>query len=81
MPSRDDLDKAHDVFQKNERRWQDYDVALRLLDTSLHSGTSLGGDVIPPTLAVALILQSWNRAYYLNGPDFDADHYVVSPAV
>jgi hypothetical protein len=70
QPTRRELALAHRVFGEKESRAVDYEVAARLLAQAL-----AGSFALSPTVPVALLLQSWNFAYYQEGRRFDLAHF------
>ena len=69
-PSRAELLHANAIFHKREHRAVDYQVATRLLKDALSGDYGLS-----PAVPAALLLHSWNFAYYQDGRVFDVDHY------
>jgi hypothetical protein len=70
QPTRAELLQANAIFRERETRAVDYEVAARLLDQALTSSYGLS-----PTVPAALLLHSWNFAYYQDGRVFDLAHY------
>ncbi len=64
-----DIKKAREAFEANEPRDLFYRVATELVDLALRRAISL---TVPDALAV--LLQAWNKAYYLNRK-FDNAHF------
>lgn len=69
-PAPDELLRAHELFKIHEKRSGDFDVASRLLDQAL-----TGVHRLSVTVPVAMLLQSWNFAFYQETRSFDASHY------
>ena len=67
-PTIDDLNAARDAFESNEPRDLFYRAATQLIELAIagHSALSLGE-------AIAVLLQTWNKAYY-RFHAFDQDH-------
>jgi hypothetical protein len=66
-----DLNRARELFEANEPRDLFYRVALDLLDR-----TRAGQSGFTVTEAVAVVLQTWNRRFYVStGIKFDARHF------
>jgi hypothetical protein len=70
VPSEAELRQAHEVFLSREKRSVDFDVAARLLEQALAGSHNLN-----PPVPVALLLQSWNFAYYQSDRRFDVGHF------
>ncbi len=70
VPSPEDLQRAHALFKSREVRAEDFDVAARLLEQALDAP-----DRLSPTVPTAMLLQSWNFAYYQDGRTFDRAHF------
>ncbi len=68
-PSIKDLKKARKVFLKNEPRDLFYKVATELIKLSIKERTN-----VTLSEALAVLLQTWNRAYY-QYRGFDNDHF------
>jgi len=64
-----DLKKAHEVFEANESRDIFYRAATELVNLALLGKTSL-----TVAEALAVLLQTWNKAYY-QYRKFDNDHF------
>lgn len=75
IPSPADLQVAHELFLANELRAVDFDVAARLLTQALTETHSLS-----PTVPTAMLIQSWNFAYYQDGRQFDHQHFAALDA-
>lgn len=69
QPSLEDLQKAQRVFLKNEPRNLFYRVATELVDLAIQKRSTL-----TLTEALAVLLQTWNRAYY-QFRRFDDQHF------
>jgi len=69
LPSLQKLAKARRIFEANEPRDLFYRAATELVDLALRGGTSL-----TVAEALAVLLQTWNRAYY-RYKAFDAEHF------
>ncbi len=69
FPTRIDLERAHEAFRANEPRDLFYRAATELTELALAGRTSL-------TLseALAILLQTWNKAYY-RYKRFDRQHF------
>ncbi|GAH70397.1 unnamed protein product, partial [marine sediment metagenome] len=68
-PSMKDLKKARKVFLKNEPRDLFYKVANELIELSIKEKTK-----VKLSEALAVLLQTWNRAYY-QFRGFNDDHF------
>ena len=68
-PSIKDLKKARKVFLKNEPRDLFYKVATELVELSIKGKTK-----VKLSEALAVLLQTWNRAYY-QYRGFDNDNF------
>ncbi|MGB3346646.1 MAG: hypothetical protein WBA71_05305 [Candidatus Humimicrobiia bacterium] len=64
-----DLKRAHKIFLKNEPRDLFYKVATELIKLSIKGKTK-----VKLSEALAVLLQTWNRAYY-QYRGFDNDHF------
>ena len=71
MPTADQLDQARELFEQYEPRDLFYRVARDLLERTL-----AGQSDFTLTEAVAVVLLTWNRRFYIrkDTPDFDAQH-------
>jgi len=69
MPTLQDLRAARDAFEANEPRDLFYRAATELVVLALQGATSLS-----IAKALAVLLQTWNRAYYQFRP-FDSQHF------
>jgi hypothetical protein len=68
-PSIEDLQEARKVFLRNEPRDLFYRVATELIELAIEGKTK-----VPLSEALAILLQTWNRAYYQFRP-FDNRHF------
>jgi len=68
-PSIEDLQKARKVFLKNEPRDLFYRIATELIELAINGKTQ-----VALSEALAVLLQTWNRAYYQFRP-FDNEHF------
>jgi len=68
-PSIEDLQKARKVFLKNEPRDLFYRIATELIELAINGKTE-----VTLSEALAVLLQTWNRAYYQFRP-FDNEHF------
>ncbi len=68
-PSIKDLERARKVFLKNEPRDLFYKVATELIELSIKEKTK-----VTLSEALAVLLQTWNRAYY-QYRGFDNEHF------
>jgi hypothetical protein len=62
-PSKEELERAHELFVEGELRDLFYRAATELVDLSFRNRSSL-----TVTEALAVLLQTWNRAYYQYHP-------------
>jgi len=71
MPTAADLDRARELFEQHETRDLFYRVARDLLERTLG-----GQSDFTLTEAVAVVLLTWNRRFYIrkDTPAFDAQH-------
>jgi hypothetical protein len=76
VPSTAELVRAHAIFSTNEPRAVDFDVAARLLDQALS-----GPNQLSATVPTAMLLQSWNFAYYQENHVFDRTHFGLLDAL
>lgn len=65
-----DIEKAQKAFEKYEPRNLFYRAAIELLDLALQKKTSLS-----TAEALAVLLQTWNKAYYQYYAKFDKKHF------
>jgi hypothetical protein len=68
-PTADDLNWAHEEFEKREPRSLFYKAAIELVDLALQEKTRL-----TVAEAIAVLLQTWNREYY-RFRRFTEEHY------
>jgi hypothetical protein len=68
-PTIQEIEVAREAFEANEPRDLFYRAATELVDLAIHEKTSLS-----VAEAVAVLLQTWNRAYYRYHP-FDGEHF------
>ncbi|MGO8951644.1 MAG: hypothetical protein ACLQUY_29120 [Ktedonobacterales bacterium] len=70
MPTIEELEAAHKIFEQNEPRDLFYRAATELVDLAIRGQTKL-------TLveAVAVLLQTWNVSYYRFHGKFDTKHF------
>ncbi|HEX8086947.1 MAG TPA: hypothetical protein VF529_21870 [Solirubrobacteraceae bacterium] len=71
MPTREDLYRARELYEEHEPRDLFYRVALELLQR-----TRAGESAFTLTEAVAVVLLTWNRRFYIHKdtPSFDPQH-------
>ena len=71
MPGADDLNRARELFEAHEPRDLFYRVGRDLLERTL-----AGQSDFTLTEAVAVVLLTWNRRFYIgkDTPNFDAEH-------
>lgn len=69
VPTVQDIQKARQVFNKNEPRDIFYRAATELIDRAWHGDSSLN-----VSEALALLLQTWNKAFYTYQP-FNSTHF------
>ncbi len=74
-PTLEDLERAHQLFEANEPRSLFYRAATELVELAIRRVTQL-----TVAEAVAVLLQSWNAAYYRfgkqSGRRFDEQHFL-----
>ena len=68
-PTIQEIEAAREAFETNESRDLFYRAATELVDLAIHGKTSLS-----VAEAIAVLLQTWNRAYYQFRP-FDSEHF------
>jgi hypothetical protein len=78
MPTPDDLKKAHELYEEHEGRTLFYRVALDLVERARRGETQFS-----IAEAVALVLQTWNRRFYVkvHGGKFTKKHFAAVEAL
>lgn len=69
VPTNQEIEAAREAFEANEPRDLFYRAATELVDLAIQGKTSLS-----VTEALAVLLQTWNQAYYRYRP-FDSEHF------